>query len=123
MLEDKREDLLDIISELEIESNIFVCYCLEKLVMIFKNILEKPTEEKFRTLKMENNVFYSNIGRFGNGITLLKFLGFVSVRLDNNKLAYQYPGSPENDQLFQIAYDELRMALSKNKAGKFQISH
>jgi hypothetical protein len=42
-LEEQREDILDIISELEIEAtSIFICYGLEKLIMILGNILKSP---------------------------------------------------------------------------------
>ncbi len=68
-LEDIREDVLDRISELEAEAtSIFAHYALEKLVMILGNILKNPHEDKFKTLKVENQVFYSNIGRFATGI-------------------------------------------------------
>jgi len=120
-LEDKREDLLDLISELEIEATpLFIGYCLEKLVVILENIIKKPTEEKYKILKMENNVFYSNIGRFHTGIKLIKAIGFVSVRLENNKLAYKYdvPTAKDIHPLLQIAYDELRITLAKNKSDK-----
>jgi len=64
-LDEWREDLLDLISELEVEAtDIFIMYALEKLVLIFRNILEKPDEEKYRIIKLDNKVFYSNIGRF-----------------------------------------------------------
>lgn len=64
-LEDIREDILDRISELEAEATpIFATYSIEKLVVIIGNIIKNPHEEKFKCLKMENQVFYSNIGRF-----------------------------------------------------------
>jgi PUB domain len=91
-LEDMREDVLDRISELEAEAtSIFAHYALEKLVMILGNILKNPHEDKFKTLKIENQVFYSNIGRFSTGISFLKAIGFETKRLpENNKLAYYY---------------------------------
>jgi len=67
---------------------------------------------------MDNQVFYSNIGRFSTAVNLLKLLGFTCIRMENNKLAYKYSGSVVQGQLhplFQIAYDELRTALAKNK--------
>ena len=67
---------------------IFICYTLEKLVTIFNNIISKPQEDKYKVLKMDNQVFYSNIGRFSTGVKFLKYLGFETIRLDNNKLAY-----------------------------------
>lgn len=88
-LEEQLEDILDFISELEVEATpIFICYTLEKLIMILGNIINKPEEEKFKTLKMDNNVFYSNIGRFATGVKFIKYLGFESVRLTDGKLAY-----------------------------------
>jgi hypothetical protein len=91
-LEDMREDILDRISELEAEATpIFAHYSLEKLILIFGNIIKNPLEDKYKTLKVENQVFYSNIGRFGTGITFIKSLGFEPKRLlENNKLAYYY---------------------------------
>jgi hypothetical protein len=101
--------------------------------MILGNIINKPTEEKFKTLKMDNNVFYSNIGRFQTGIKLIKYLGFETVRLEDNKLAYQYkvPTAKGIHPLLLLCYDELRVALAKNKgekltsdleSGKFDVS-
>ena len=120
-LEDQREDLLDLISELELEATpIFICYTLDKLVMILKNIVQNPNEDKYKILKMDNQVFYSNIGRFSTGIKLIKFLGFVSIRLENNKLAYKYDVSTVKGvhPLLLLAYDELRTALAKAKSEK-----
>jgi hypothetical protein len=91
-LEDMREDILDRISELEAEAtSIFAHYALEKLVLIIGNILQHPTEDKYKTLKVENQVFYSNIGRFATGISFIKAIGFETRRLpETNKLAYFY---------------------------------
>ena len=115
-----REDLLDKISELELETTIFSQYTFEKLVVIIGNILKNPTEDKYKTLKMENQVFYSNIGRFGTGIALLKYIGFETKRLpENNKLAYFYTGAVSVDgdlhPLMQMAYDELKMTSARLK--------
>eukprot|EP00347_Sterkiella_histriomuscorum_P017381 403349603 len=124
-LEEQREDILDFISELEIEcSQIFIVYTLEKLVMILGNIINKPTEEKYQVLKMDNQVFYSNIGRFQTGIKFIKYLGFESLRLENNKLAYKYSISTQKGvhPLLLLAYDELRTALAKNQGGKLDQS-
>lgn len=50
-----REDLLDFISELELEATpIFIVYCLDKLITILGNIIKAPTEDKFKVLKMDN---------------------------------------------------------------------
>lgn len=119
-----REDLLDHISDLVLEATpIFCHYTLEKLVGILGNILRHPAEAKYKTLKMENQVFYSNIGRFGTGIALLKHIGFETTRLlENNKLAYTYTGKVgrEGDlhPIMQMAYDELKQELAKLKAGQ-----
>jgi hypothetical protein len=54
-LEDMREDLLDHLSELELEATpTFSHYTFEKLALIIGNIIKNPTEEKFKTLKMDN---------------------------------------------------------------------
>ena len=120
-LEDMREDLLDQISELELEATpVFAHYTFEKLVMIMGNIMKHPTEDKYKTLKMDNSVFYSNIGRFSKGISFIKFIGFETKRLiENNKLAYYYSGKVGRDgdlhPLMQLAYDELGVTLAKLK--------
>lgn len=122
-LEEKREDVLDLISELEVEATqIFICYTVEKLIAILRNIIQNPQDDKYKILKMDNQTFYSNIGRFSIGIKLLKFLGFVSVRLDNNKLAYKYdvPTSKGIHPYLLLAYDELRTCLAKSKSDKLQ---
>jgi hypothetical protein len=111
-LEDQREDVLDFISELELEATpIFICYTLDKLIMILGNIIKNPLEDKFKTLKMDNKVFYSNIGRFSAGIKFIKYLGFESIRLtEDNKLAYKYGINLSKGvhPLLLLAYDELR---------------
>ncbi|TNV80169.1 hypothetical protein FGO68_gene13586 [Halteria grandinella] len=119
-LEDMRENILDHIDALVAEATpVFCHYTLEKLVLIFGNIIKNPLEDKFKTLKMENQVFYSNIGRFLSGIKFLKFLGFETTRLDNNKLAYRYEGRVGKDgdlhPLMQMAWDELKQELAKLK--------
>ena len=120
-LEDQREDILDFISELEIETTqIFICYTLEKMIMILGNIINKPNEEKYKILKMDNQVFYSNIGRFQTGIKFIKYLGFETIRLEDNKPAYKYtvPTLKGVHPMLLLCYDELRTALAKNQAEK-----
>jgi hypothetical protein len=94
-----REDILDRLSELELEATpIFFTYTVEKLITIFVNIIKNPNEDKYKTLKIENQVFYSNIGRFVKGIAFLKSVGFETRRLpENNKLAYYYAGEISKD--------------------------
>lgn len=124
-LEEQREDILDFLSELEVEATqIFICYALDKLLLILGNIINKPHEEKYKVLKMDNQVFYSNIGRFNTGIKLIKFLGFETIRLESNKLAYKYtvPTLKGIHPLLLLAYDEIRTALAKNQADKLQDS-
>ena len=54
-LEDMREDILDRLSELELEATpVFFTYTVEKLLTIFVNIIKNPHEEKYKILKMEN---------------------------------------------------------------------
>ncbi len=54
-LEDMREDILDRLSELELEATpIFFTYTVEKLIVIFSNIINNPFEDKYKNLKMEN---------------------------------------------------------------------
>lgn len=120
-IEEQREDILDLISELELEAtSIFICYALEKLIAILGNIIKSPQEDKFKTLKMDNQVFYSNVGRYSTAIKLLKLLGFISIRLDNNKLAYKYdvPTQKGLHPIIYVAYDELKLTLAKNQSDK-----
>lgn len=50
-----REDILDRLSELELEATpIFFTYTVEKLIVIFSNIINNPFEDKYKNLKMEN---------------------------------------------------------------------
>lgn len=65
---------------------------------------------------MDNQVFYSNIGRYGTAIKLLKFLGFNSIRLENNKLGYKYetPTVKGLHPIMYLVHDELKVALAKN---------
>jgi hypothetical protein len=87
------------------------------MVVIFGNIIKHPHEEKYRTLKMENQVFYSNIGRLSSAIRFLKFLGFETIRLENNKLAYKYTAKIGKDgdvhPLMQMTWDELKQEHAK----------
>ena len=54
-LEDMREDILDRLSDLELEATpIFFTYTVEKLIIIFTNIINNPFEDKYKNLKMEN---------------------------------------------------------------------
>jgi hypothetical protein len=54
-LEDMREDILDRLSELELEATpVFFTYTVEKLLLVFGNIIKNPHEDKYKTLKMEN---------------------------------------------------------------------
>ena len=47
---------------------------------------------------------------------MIKFLGFETTRLENNKLAYQYavPTAKGVHPLLLLTYDELRVALARN---------
>ena len=54
-LEDMREEILDRLSDLELEATpIFFTYTVEKLIIIFTNIINNPFEDKYKNLKMEN---------------------------------------------------------------------
>jgi hypothetical protein len=112
-IEEQREDLLDLFSELEVEASaIFFGQALQKLILIFGNIINNPNEDKFKTIKLDNQAFHSSLGRFKQCAILLKFIGFQTMRMDNSKLAYIYkhptgeaiPTHP----LILIAYDEAR---------------
>jgi hypothetical protein len=46
----------------------------------------------------------------------LKLLGFTTIRLENNKLAYKYdiPSTKGIHPIMEIIYDELRQTLANN---------
>lgn len=47
------------------------------LFTILKNIAEKPSEPKFRTVKLANKGFHSKVGQFAGGVECMKALGFA----------------------------------------------
>jgi len=77
--------LLDTLSELEVESNLFYDSAIKKLWLIIGNIIKNPDEEKYKQIKLTNQVFNLNIGRFSNGMKLMKQLGFVPVIIPGDK--------------------------------------
>jgi len=112
-LEEQREDILDFLSELEIEATpLFFSSAVDTLLLLLGNIIEHPTEDKYKQIKAENKTYHSNLGRHKTTAKLIKFIGFQSTRLDDNKLAYIYKHpTGENiptHPLILITYDELR---------------
>jgi len=61
-LSNQREDILDLISELNVETNTFYDTCIKKLWIILENIAKSPQEPKYKTLKFSNQVFNLNVG-------------------------------------------------------------
>ena len=41
-----------------------------------KNIIDHPTEEKYRKLKASNDAFYNKVGKYSYGSKILKECGF-----------------------------------------------
>ena len=81
--------------------------------MIIENIANKPKEEKFRTLKLSNQIFNLNIGRFTNGMKLMRMIGFIPKTLPADKKkgtseekCIFYPHDTLTD-IFMIAFDEI----------------
>jgi hypothetical protein len=50
--------------------------CLETISTILNNVLEFPTEEKFRKVRLANATFHKRVGQFPSGLALLRELGF-----------------------------------------------
>lgn len=96
---------------------LFFSSAVEKLILILGNIIEHPTEDKYKQIKAENKAFHSNLGRHKSCVQLLKFIGFMVSRLEDNKIAYIYKHpTGENiptHPLILITFDELRTSQAK----------
>ena len=57
---------------------------LDTAATIITNILEKPEEEKFRTVRLSNATFHRRLGQFPAGLSLLRELGFEDARGDGD---------------------------------------
>lgn len=56
--------------------------CLTTLVKMTSNIVDKPGEEKFRKIKMDNKAFNSKVSEVGGGTELVLALGFSPEEID-----------------------------------------
>ena len=46
---------------------------------LFKNVLDNPNDEKFRTVKLNNQKVKDVLTKYFNGIGLMKLVGFQQV--------------------------------------------
>jgi hypothetical protein len=113
-MEEERENILDFLSELECEcsTSLFFQYALEKLEVIFKNILKNPKEDKFKNIKQENKIFFSNVGRHQKAVEMMLYIGFNHFTIDKQNHQYKFTESTEYPR-FHLCYDEIRTALAK----------
>ncbi|KAE8966883.1 hypothetical protein PF005_g28679 [Phytophthora fragariae] len=57
---------------------------LKTLNVYVKNLIEKPDEEKFRTINLENPAFRKRVASLVGGVALLKALGYEKDETDGN---------------------------------------
>lgn len=57
---------------------------LKTLNVYVKNLVEKPAEEKFRTINLENPAFRKRVASLVGGVALLKSLGYEKDEADGN---------------------------------------
>lgn len=50
--------------------------CIETLIRIFRNVVQKPEEPKYRTLKITNKVFHGDVWRHEAGRALMEAAGW-----------------------------------------------
>ena len=64
---------------------------LKMIDVIVKNIIENPTEEKYKFLKSKNKKFKKNILKFKAAVELLEFYGFMKSTNRDGDTGYEYP--------------------------------
>lgn len=62
--------------------------CFKTINLYLSNILKDPTEEKFKTINLENEGFKKRVGKLGGALKILKGAGFES---DGSKLVMHKP--------------------------------
>ena len=51
---------------------------------LLHNVLERPEEQKFRTVRLANATFHQRLGRFPSGLALLRSFGFEDAMQDES---------------------------------------
>ena len=62
--------------------------CFEMLMKLFKNIINNPTEEKFRNFKITNEAIKSKILVIPEILDLIKTLGYINKNDDKDILTF-----------------------------------
>ena len=89
-----------------------VATCFKTLLAYLGNVARKPDEEKFRTIKLDNDAFVSRVDRAG-GRRVLELVGFES---DGAKLAM--PREKVDQNLLNLVGGEITGALNNPFFGK-----
>ncbi|KAL4158074.1 hypothetical protein PRNP1_003854 [Phytophthora ramorum] len=83
---------------------------LKTLNVYVKNLLEKPEEEKFRTINLENPAFRKRVASLGGGVAFLKALGYEKDESDGNlKLSMEH----RDVELLQYGRTQLQGAIAE----------
>ncbi|TMW62862.1 hypothetical protein Poli38472_005480 [Pythium oligandrum] len=83
---------------------------LKTLNVYVKNLIEKPDEEKFRTINLENPAFRKRVASLVGGVALLKALGYEKDEADGLlKLAVEN----RKDDLLQYTRTSLERAITE----------
>uniref|UniRef100_M4B4P4 Thioredoxin domain-containing protein n=1 Tax=Hyaloperonospora arabidopsidis (strain Emoy2) TaxID=559515 RepID=M4B4P4_HYAAE len=83
---------------------------LKTLNVYVKNLVEKPSEEKFRTINLENPAFRKRVAGLVGGVALLKSLGYEKEEADGNlKLSVEN----RDVELLQYARIQLEGAIAE----------
>ena len=85
--------------------------CLKILVAYVGNVYEKGTEEKFRTINMDNNAYKGKVKPFIGAKKLLQQIGFEETD-DLNLVMVE----DENKELIKSTLEKLRTALAAYSA-------
>ncbi|CAI5744177.1 unnamed protein product [Peronospora destructor] len=83
---------------------------LKTLNVYVKNLVEKPDEEKFRTINLENPAFRKRVASLVGGVAFLKSLGYKKDEADGNlKLTVEN----RDVELLQYARSQLEGAIAE----------
>ena len=52
---------------------------------LFRNVIDNPTEEKYRTVKINNQRIRDSLAKYVNGVALMRLLGFQQVYDNESK--------------------------------------
>ena len=89
--------------------------CVETLLKYFENILQNPTEEKYRKIRMSNRVYQEKVKPMEGALELLEAAGFEIVKLPHQDTEEDFLVFPEEKlgeahENFEVLMDALRNA-------------